>query len=165
MLHRYLDDVELSRKRALFAAIVAVVVLAVLGLGVAESALTHQKSEFRATVNASNPDVGENVTVAVNTDSTLIFGSVPAGATVDKELEISSTYPARATVAVSGNISDTIEQTPVKFFEGETRIEISTTPPEPGFYSGEVKIRTAGGTGIIANRWIETQRSLHSVYY
>lgn len=155
-----LGDIDRSKALGATALIFLGTLIAVTALG--ELSLAHEKTELEAVVNASNPEIGENVTVSVNTDPDLGFGTVPAGATASKTLDLNTNNPTRVTVTVTGNISKAISTPHPMFFEDTTKIEVEATPPKPNMYTGTVKIKTARSKGPASRQWIKLQRSLAS---
>jgi hypothetical protein len=155
-----LGDIDRSKALGATALVFLGTLSAVTALG--ELFLAHEKTELEAVVNASNPEIGENVTVSVNTDPDLGFGTVPAGATASKTLDLNTSNPTRVTVTVTGNISRAIPTPHPMFFEDRTRIEVEATPPKPNMYTGTVKIKTARSKGPASRQWIKLQRSLAS---
>jgi hypothetical protein len=118
------------------------------------ASLTADPSPQRQDLNGSSPDIG------INADRNLQFGTLFVGASVTKQLNISTGELARLRLESTGNVSRVLNYENSYVVEPPiATAEIKAEPTEPGYYTGEVRVTALTPGSVLGDRWLELQRS------
>lgn len=144
---------DLERDRLFKGAIAGLIIVLVLGLAAVDQMMVErQANSFEAQGTAVMPE--ENQTdLGLVADKSLNFGEVPAGAAVRKEVKVEASEGSLVDVSVNGNISRHMDHTETRL-DGNHRIEVVFNASEPGYYTGDVIIKTQSPKNGLAATWL-----------
>lgn len=121
--------------------------------------LVEEEEQFSQEMSAKviSEEVVQNGTrVGVDPGTNLNFGEIETGIGVTKYLEYESSGENRlVSIELSGNLSEKINLTEKQFIDGKKDIPIAFKSEEPGFYSGELTLKTETPNGELGERWLE----------
>lgn len=138
--------------------------IVVAGATYLETSLKDRQTDLDASVSLTRPQVGENISVAVNTDSNLEFGTIPAGASAEKTIDVSADRLTRLDTVTTGNISGALDADHERFLKGDSKVKVTAGTNTSGYFSGQLTIKTSTATNGANERWLELQRYLRSYY-
>ena len=140
----------------------AVVVVAVLAVPVALNALTLDESEQVFEMNASAVNAsGEDLkNIGIVADQRLDFGRIPYQSTSTKFINISAPGYSKVSLSADGNISDSVDYSKEQWFEGDKEISLTFNASEPGYYTGELAVKTALAKNSLGEQWLNIRKSL-----
>jgi hypothetical protein len=115
-----------------------------------ETSLTAEPAPANQELNGIQPGIG------INADRNLQLGTLFVGASVTKQLNISTGSTTSLRISSSGNISRVLE------YENQRTVkppvataEIEAKPREPGYYAGTVKVTAQTPGSELGERWLE----------
>lgn len=141
---------------------VPIIVLSI-GLGASPFLADHffvdKEEQFsqNMTANVISGQIEENGTrVGVNPGSNLDFGDIETGIGITKYLNYNSTGAERLVrLETDGNISDNLNVAENQFVEGSAELSVAFMAEEPGFYSGNLTLKTLTPEGNLGETWLD----------
>lgn len=95
----------------------------------------------------------------------LSFGSIPVGAGSTKFLNLDSQQTALLLLEPSGNISEHLEMENVILLNGSREVGVRFNGTSPGFYKGELDIKTWTPRNKWGKVWLGVKHRLYQFWY
>lgn len=127
--------------------------------------LDQTKFGFKTSVNAepspANQELnGSQPGIGINADKNLQLGTLFVGASVTKQLNISTDSTTNLKIRSSGNISQVLKYDRQRAVDPPVATaEIEAKPRSPGYYAGNVEITAQTPDSELGKRWIELRYS------
>lgn len=103
--------------------------------------------------------------VGIVADRRLRFGSIPVGAGSTKFLNLNSPGTSLLLLRASGNISEHLEMESLMLLEGSREVSVRFNGTSPGYYEGELTIKTWTAKGEWGKRWLGVKHRLYQFWY
>lgn len=102
---------------------------------------------------------GENIDLGLKIEKSLNFGKMPVNVSAAKTINLTSSKKSSVQVSSTGNISEFLDYDRRSYFEGSRDLEIQMVAEKPGYYAGELVIKTQTPKNKIGETWLELKQS------
>lgn len=137
-----------------------IVILVIAGTVVAADNILFEEQVNRFESNVTVVEDNESLDLGVDAGSNLKFGQVVSGNNVTKFVNMSSEGDKIVTVNSKGNISDYIVHPDSMRFSGSERLSFEFVSEEPGYYQGEIVIKTVVPKSGMGSAWLNVKSKL-----
>lgn len=151
---------KVGRRELLLVGAVTILVTVPIGIEMlmTDTAVSTNSVSINVTADMNN---STDTYLGVNADDSLKFGVLPEGSNATKRLVLESTSTGLVDVETTGNISESLYYDSSFVMEDSERFEIVAVADEPGFYTGQVKIKIKSADNPVGRQWI----NLRSYFY
>jgi len=150
-------------------AVIVILASALIGISpfiLEEFAVEKNSETFEANISVLGADeVGENYSVGIAPGSDqLKYGTYPKEGTkaVTRSLDMNADRKTLFLFYSRGNISDSLEMERRHYFEGNKTVDIdyNITRSEPGYFQGQVELKTYTPQNMLGEIWVELRSRL-----
>lgn len=125
---------------------------------------THE-NDFSMNGTIYMPENINDTTIRGDFDPKLSYGEIPAGLISEKSLDLSTDRPTLTAFSIEGNMSEAVDHPRYFYQEGSEEVEFAFNSTEPGYYEGELQMKTWRAEEGVGGRWLGVRYWYYSLRY